>query len=66
MKAVLAAPALAIPLSWWTFLKPGRWLLLLFADGTVAAAAADPAGRFGPAPEHGARQRSACGWGWRG
>jgi hypothetical protein len=31
MKAVLAAPALAIPTIWWTLLRPHRWIALFFA-----------------------------------
>ena len=50
MKAVLAAPALAIPLSWWTFLKPGRWLLLLFATALLLPPLPIPLGDSGPHP----------------
>src|SRR4051794_35835396 len=35
MKAVLAAPALAIPAIWWTLLQPHRWIALFFATALL-------------------------------
>ena len=50
MKAMLAAPAVALPVSWWTFLKPGRWLLLFFATALLLPPLPIPIGDSGPHP----------------
>src|SRR5262249_17117525 len=35
VKAALAAPAAAIPLAWWTLLRPGRWIALFLATALL-------------------------------
>src|SRR6266496_461848 len=35
LKAALLAPALLIPLAWWTLLLPGRWISLFFATALL-------------------------------
>src|SRR3954454_13552941 len=35
VKAALAAPALLIPIAWWTILRPGRWAALFLATALL-------------------------------
>src|SRR3954454_1029270 len=35
VKAALAAPALLIPIAWWTLLRPGRWAALFLATALL-------------------------------
>jgi O-antigen ligase len=50
MKAVLAAPAVAIPVGWWSLLRPGRWLALFFAAALLLPPLPIPMGDSGPHP----------------
>ncbi|HXB70007.1 MAG TPA: O-antigen ligase family protein [Candidatus Acidoferrales bacterium] len=47
-KALLAAPAVLLPLVWWTLLKPGRWLAGFFAAALLLPPLPVPAGNSGP------------------
>src|SRR5690242_9677488 len=35
LKAALAAPALLVPVAWWTVLRPHRWIALFFATALL-------------------------------
>src|SRR4051794_41696305 len=35
LKAVLAAPAALLPISWWTVARPGRWVALFLATALL-------------------------------
>jgi hypothetical protein len=50
MKAVLAAPLLLVPLTWWTVHLPGRWLSLFFVTALLAPPLPIPIGDSGPHP----------------
>jgi hypothetical protein len=49
-KAILAAPAILLPLGWWTFQTPGRWLALFFAASLLLPPLPIPIGDSGPHP----------------
>jgi hypothetical protein len=49
-KAVLAAPAMLLPLAWWTFESRGRWLALFFAAALLLPPLPIPIGDSGPHP----------------
>lgn len=49
-KAVLAAPAVLVPLAWWTLHKPARWLALFFAAAFLLPPLPIPMGDSGPHP----------------
>jgi hypothetical protein len=48
MKAVLAAPAILIPLTWWAFDRPARWLTAFFAAAFLLPPLPIPIGDSGP------------------
>ena len=49
-KAILAAPALALPLVWWTVQKPARWIALFFAAALLLPPLPVAIGNSGPHP----------------
>jgi hypothetical protein len=49
-KALLAAPALILPLAWWTVQEPARWLALFFAAALLLPPLPIPLGDSGPHP----------------
>ncbi|HUI55883.1 MAG TPA: O-antigen ligase family protein [Bryobacteraceae bacterium] len=49
-KALLAAPAVLLPLAWWTLHKPARWLALFFAAALLLPPLPIPIGDSGPHP----------------
>ena len=49
-KAVLAAPAILLPLAWWTLHKPARWIALFFASALLMPPLPIPIGDSGPHP----------------
>jgi len=50
MKAVLAAPAVVLPLLWWSLHKPVRWLSLFFLSALLLPPLPIPIGDSGPHP----------------
>ncbi len=50
MKAVLAAPAILLPLVWWSLHKPARWLSLFFFSALLLPPLPIPIGDSGPHP----------------
>ena len=50
VKAVLTAPAVLIPLFWWTVRKPGRWIALFLASALLLPPLPIPIGDSGPHP----------------
>jgi hypothetical protein len=50
VKALLAAPAALIPLVWWTFGTPARWLALFLASAVLLPPLPIAAGDSGPHP----------------
>jgi O-antigen ligase len=49
-KALLAAPAVLLPLAWWTLHKPARWLACFFAAALLLPPLPIPLGDSGPHP----------------
>ncbi len=49
-KALLAAPAVLVPLTWWTVHQPGRWLAAFFAAALLLPPLPIPIGDSGPHP----------------
>jgi len=49
-KALLAAPALLMPLAWWTLQQPARWLTLFFAAALLLPPLPIAIGDSGPHP----------------
>ena len=49
-KAMLAAPAILVPLAWWTMQKPSRWLALFFGAALLLPPLPIPIGDSGPHP----------------
>jgi hypothetical protein len=49
-KAALAAPAAALPVAWWMFQRPARWLMVFFACALLLPPLAAPIGNSGPHP----------------
>src|ERR1043166_8161511 len=50
VRAILAAPALLIPLSWWMLEKPGRWIALFLGSAILLPPLPIPVGDSGPHP----------------
>jgi len=50
VKAVLAAPAVALPALWWTLRKPARWIALFFGAALLLPPLPIPIGDSGPHP----------------
>ena len=50
VKALLAAPALLLPLAWWTLQQPARWLALFLATALLAPPLPIALGDSGPHP----------------
>ncbi|HLK68489.1 MAG TPA: O-antigen ligase family protein [Bryobacteraceae bacterium] len=50
VKAILMAPAVLVPLTWWTVHQPGRWLTLFFATALLLPPLPIPIGDSGPHP----------------
>ena len=50
LKAALAAPALLIPLAWWTLHRPERWIAAFFAAALLLPPLPIPIGNSGPHP----------------
>jgi O-antigen ligase len=50
VKALLAAPALLLPLAWWTFHRPARWLVLFFGAALLLPPLPIAIGDSGPHP----------------
>ncbi len=50
LKAVLLAPALLIPILWWTVHRPSRWVLAFFATALLLPPLPIPIGDSGPHP----------------
>jgi O-antigen ligase len=49
-KMVLALPAIAIPLVWWSLHKPARWISLFFVSALLMPPLPIPIGNSGPHP----------------
>lgn len=49
-KAALAAPAIVLPLAWWTLRKPARWLACFFVAVLLLPPLPIPVGDSGPHP----------------
>jgi hypothetical protein len=49
-RAILAAPAVAIPAGWWILQRPGRWITLFLAAALLLPPLAIPIGDSGPHP----------------
>ena len=49
-KALLAAPAAALPLVWWTVQRPTRWISLFFAGALLLPPLPIAIGNSGPHP----------------
>lgn len=49
-KVLLAAPAVLLPLAWWTLHKPARWLACFFAAALLLPPLPIPLGDSGPHP----------------
>jgi len=49
-KALIAAPAVVLPLAWWILQKPARWLALFFAAALLAPPLPIAIGDSGPHP----------------
>src|SRR5947209_9718378 len=49
-KALLAAPAILLPLAWWTLARPARWLVCFFAAALLLPPLPIPLGDSGPHP----------------
>ena len=49
-KAMLAAPAVLLPLAWWTLHQPARWIALFFAAALLLPPLPIPMGDSGPHP----------------
>jgi hypothetical protein len=49
-KAVLSAPAILLPLAWWTLHHPARWIAALFAAALLLPPLPVPIGDSGPHP----------------
>src|SRR5579863_5926210 len=49
-KAVLAAPAAALPVAWWTIQRPARWIALFFAAALLLPPLPIAIGNSGPHP----------------
>ena len=49
-KAVLAAPAVLIPLAWWTLAEPSRWVALFLVSALLLPPLPIPIGDSGPHP----------------
>jgi hypothetical protein len=49
-KALLAAPAVLLPLVWWTLQKPARWLACFFVAALLLPPLPVPVGNSGPHP----------------
>src|SRR6476469_3154732 len=50
LKALLAAPAAAIPALWWSISRPARWLAVFFAAALLLPPLPIPIGDSGPHP----------------
>lgn len=50
VKAVLAAPAVALPVMWWVLQRPARWLPVFFATALLLPPLPVPMGNSGPHP----------------
>lgn len=50
MKAALAAPAMAIPVLWWSLARPARWVAVFFAAALLLPPLPIPIGDSGPHP----------------
>jgi hypothetical protein len=50
VRALLAAPAVLLPLAWWTFQKPARWVALFLAAALLLPPLPIAAGDSGPHP----------------
>src|ERR1035438_3321809 len=50
VKALLAAPALLLPLAWWTLQKPARWLVLFLGAALLLPPLPVALGDSGPHP----------------
>ena len=50
LKLILAAPAVVLPLAWWTFERPSRWLALFFASALLMPPLPIELGDSGPHP----------------
>jgi hypothetical protein len=50
VKAFLAAPAVLLPIAWWTFQSPVRWLACFFAAALLLPPLPIPIGDSGPHP----------------
>src|SRR4051794_14907636 len=49
-KAILGAPAMLVPITWWTVSRPGRWLLAFFGAALLLPPLPIPIGDSGPHP----------------
>lgn len=49
-KALIAAPAVALPIAWWIFGAPARWVPFFFASALLLPPIAAPVGNSGPHP----------------
>jgi O-antigen ligase len=50
LKAILAAPAAAIPALWWSLSRPARWMAIFFAASLLLPPLPIPIGDSGPHP----------------
>ena len=50
VKAALAAPALIVPLAWWTLARPARWLVCFLVAALLLPPLPIPVGDSGPHP----------------
>ncbi len=50
VKALLAAPAILLPLFWWSLHRPARWISLFFASALLLPPLPIPIGDSGPHP----------------